>query len=221
MHSLIKLVKFKIPPVSQRFSLAGVRNDFCPAQALSNTGCQLWEQAREKWHRSLQSWFSKRRLQQANQLQAAGLQCYRQGRFQQAVQKFDKSLRLNPGFDQAYNNRANCHAALGEWAEAISDYEEALNYNPTNLPARINQGIALRELGLLDSAIENFDTALFFGRRWRAQTHAARGRTYHLRGDWNCAMADYQRALTLLTNQEISLEKQVKLWISQLLPAQG
>ena len=74
-----------------------------------------------------------------------------------------EAIALDPKLDSAYNNRANCHIARGNLAAALVDYEIALDFNPTNLRARVNQGITFRDLGLYDLAIENFDLALFLG----------------------------------------------------------
>jgi hypothetical protein len=52
---------------------------------------------------------------------------------------------------------------------------------------------------------------------------AERGRTYHLWGDWNCAIADYRRALAklpLLKDKDIigyRLRLQIETWLNELL----
>jgi tetratricopeptide (TPR) repeat protein len=127
-------------------------------------------------------------------------------------------LHLNPELDSAYNNRANYYVSVGQLAEALTDYEKALDLNPANIRTWINQAITFRELGLYDLAIENLDTALILG-SLENHIYAERGRTYHLRGDWNCAIADYQRALNLLPHSGASgrLRRKVETWMSHLL----
>lgn len=118
----------------------------------------------------------------------------------------------------AYNNRANCQVVLGNLAAALTDYQVALDLNPSNLRAWINQGVTYRELGLYELAIENFDLVLVLGRRLQARAYAERGRAYHLRGDWNLANADYQRALSglLQTRSARHYRQQVQAWIDEL-----
>lgn len=148
-----------------------------------------------------------------------GLMFFWQGQFLKAIQDYTRALELNNKLAQVYNNRGNCYAALGKWAEALQDYETSLDLNPANLKAWINQGITLRELGMYDLALENFDLALVLGNKFAGRIYAERGYTYHLRGDWNCAIADYRRALSLLslTNKLNLYRQKVEVWLENLL----
>ena len=137
----------------------------------------------------------------------------------EAFADLTQALKINPKLDSAYNNRANCHAAQGNLSEAISDYDVALDLNPGNVRAWINQGITFREMGMYELAIENFDIASVLGNSLQERIYGERGRAYHLRGDWNCAVADYQQAIALLSSRE-GLKKyrgKVKTWLSELL----
>jgi tetratricopeptide (TPR) repeat protein len=161
----------------------------------------------------------ERQPESATDYNNRGLMYFRNSQLSEALKDYNHALELNSRLDSAYNNRANCHVALGNLAEAITDYENALDYNPGNLRAWINQGITFRELGLHDLAIENFDLALILGGRLQGRIYAERGYTYHLRGDWNCAIADYHRALTHLpsTGSMKCYKQQVEMWLNQLL----
>ena len=148
-----------------------------------------------------------------------GLMRFKTGQYDQALEDYNQALCLNPRLDSAYNNRANYHAAQGDLAAAIADYDAALDFNPGNLRASINQAIAFRQLGLYDLALDNLDLALVLGRRLKGRIYLERGRTYHLRGDWNCAVADYNRALEQLpdTSNNLSYRQQVQSWLDELL----
>jgi tetratricopeptide (TPR) repeat protein len=148
-----------------------------------------------------------------------GLMYFRNGQFPEAIADLDRALEINPKLDSAYNNRANYYAAVGDLAAAIADYDLALDVNPANIRAWINQGITFREMGLYDLALEDFDIALIIGRKLQGRILAERGRTYHLRGDWNCANTDYHRALTQLSEEPNSRSylKKVNNWLSELL----
>ena len=148
-----------------------------------------------------------------------GLMHFRNNQIIEALCDLSQALAINPRLDSAYNNRANCYAAQGALGEAIADYDLALDLNPSNLRAWINQGITFRELGMYDLALENFDIALIIGNVLKEKIHAERGRAYHLRGDWNCAVSDYQTALEILANKSpmSRYERKVNNWLSQLL----
>lgn len=141
----------------------------------------------------------------------------------EALADFDHALQLDPHLDQAHNNRATAYAALGCFAQAVADYERALEINPFNTRTRINLGITWRDLGQLDRALVCLDEALLFY-QLTEYVYAERGRTYHLRGDWNCALADYRRSLDLVATQPatapvMALQKRVQGWIDALLPS--
>lgn len=147
-----------------------------------------------------------------------GLMYLRNGQRELAIADYNKALELNPELDSAYNNRANYYVSVGQIAEALEDYEQALDLNPANVRTWINQAITFRELGLYDLALENLDMGLILG-GLEDHIYAERGRTYHLRGDWNCAISDYQRAFSQLsqTGSAGRLRRQVENWMGQLL----
>ncbi len=128
-----------------------------------------------------------------------------------AIEDLTHALEIDPQLDKAYNNRANCYAAQGDYIAAISDYDISLEINPSNIKTWINQGITFRELGSYDLAIQNFDIASILSNSFPEMIYAERGRTYHLRGDWNCAAADYRCALDLLNNNPELEEYKVKV----------
>jgi tetratricopeptide (TPR) repeat protein len=159
----------------------------------------------------------------ANDYSNRGLVYFQSGQAEAALADYNRAIELNPRLDSAYNNRANYYAAQGQFLEAILDYDVALDLNPINVRAWINQAITFRELEMFDRAIESLELALGLG-KLEGHIYAERGRTYHLRGDWNCAVADYQRALVLLPessalpkNPSVRLRAQVERWLNNLI----
>ena len=147
-----------------------------------------------------------------------GLIYFRLARISEALEDLNMAIAINPQLDSAYNNRANCHAASGNLIAAVSDYDLALDLNPANLRAWINQGITYREMNTYDLALENFEIALFLGNSLKERIYAERGRTYHLWGDWNCAVADYQTALAIISELPDKRDRtKVQSWLDELL----
>ena len=144
-----------------------------------------------------------------------GLMYLQLGEYEQAMADFNWAIALNPQLDRAYNNRANCQAMLGNLDKAIADYEIALDLNPYNQRVWINQGITLRELGEYELALETFEIALVIAEQYQGRIYAERGHTLHLNGDWNWAIADYQRALSYLSPRDPYHQK-VTRWLAQL-----
>ncbi len=152
-----------------------------------------------------------------------GLIYFQSGEMPKALGDYNTALQLNPNLTSAYNNRANYHAARAEFAAALADYDQAIDLNPSYVRARINRGITLRDLAQYEEAIETFEVAMLFG-QLEGHIWAERGRTYHLWGDWNCAIADYRRALIQLPaldrQRDMSsyrLRLQLENWLNELL----
>lgn len=165
-----------------------------------------------------------------------GLMHFQSGQPKQALADYNRAIQLNPRLAKVYNNRANCYASIGELDKAIADYETAIDINPANIHAWINQGITFRDLGLYEQAIENFELALQVSQLLlssdavqpsnllRGHVYAERGRAHHLAGDWNCAVADYRRALvelpaagSAIADVSCRLRSHVEEWLNTLL----
>ena len=151
-----------------------------------------------------------------------GLIYFQIGEKQKAFCDYNTALKLNPRLAGAYNNRANYYVVCGNLVAAIADYDRAIDLNPSYVRAWINRGITLRDLGQYEEAIENFEIALLFG-QLEAYIWAEYGRTYHLWGDWNCAIAAYNRAFSLLLFLDqrknvfgYSLRSQLESWLHDM-----
>ncbi|HEY9645388.1 MAG TPA: tetratricopeptide repeat protein [Chroococcidiopsis sp.] len=168
----------------------------------------------------------KRNPDSAHDYNNRGLAYFQSGQLEQAIADYDRALDLNPCLDSVYNNRANYYASQGRFLDAILDYDLAIELNPGNVRAWINQGITFRDVQMYEQAIECFELALCFN-QLEGHVYAERGRTYHLWGDWNYALADYDRALSHLTMNEVTslsstrLRSQIKRWQNELLQNSG
>ncbi len=156
-----------------------------------------------------------------------GLVYFQSNQPEQAIADYNQAIELNPLLDRVYNNRANYYAHQGRLSEAILDYETAIDLNPHNVRAWINQGITFREMHQYERALHCFEVALSF-RLLEGHIYAERGRTYHLDGDWNCAVADYYQALQQLplsyetaNRRSCRLRLQVVSWLDELLTPLG
>jgi tetratricopeptide (TPR) repeat protein len=168
-----------------------------------------------------------------------GLLYFQTGQFSQALTDYNRALHLNPRLAKVYNNRANCYVALGDLEAAIADYETSIDLDPIDIRSRLNLGITFRDLERYEAAIETFDLALQISQflnttdlvgvpsAVEGHLHAERGRTYHLWGDWNYAIADYSHALSRLplagskTELSYRLRFQINQWLDELLNPLG
>lgn len=89
-----------------------------------------------------------------------GIYLYNEGRMEEAMDHYQKAIRINPNrFDTFYNLGAAL-AAEGRFDEAIANYHLALQINPNYAYALNNLGIALANQGRLDEAIPCYRQAI-------------------------------------------------------------
>ncbi len=93
-------------------------------------------------------------------LQLHGVKLAEQGRFTQALQRFQAALALDPDLPQADYNAAMSLSELGRFEEAVPHFEHAVRARPDDPLAHNNLGVALAQAGRLDEAAEALRRAL-------------------------------------------------------------
>lgn len=82
------------------------------------------------------------------------------GNKRKAIQIYERVLRLNPQFIEAYNNTALDLAYLGEHQQAIGFIDRALAIRPNFIEAIVNKGCCLNALSEYSAACTCFESAL-------------------------------------------------------------
>ena len=80
--------------------------------------------------------------------------------YNEAIQHFDESLRLNPKQANCLINRALCHYHLNRYRDAMADYDQALELEPRNFVGHYNRGLLRANVGEDNLAIEDFNFIL-------------------------------------------------------------
>jgi tetratricopeptide (TPR) repeat protein len=83
-----------------------------------------------------------------------------EGRMPEAIQLYEKALRLKPDYTDAHHNLGNALRQVGRVQEAIGQYEEALRIQPEYAEAHYNLALAFRQVGRLDDAIHHYERAV-------------------------------------------------------------
>lgn len=91
-----------------------------------------------------------------------------QGERLQAIALYTKAIELFPLFYEAIDNRAFTYMELGQWSQAIFDFQESLKVNPEGKAAFFSIGECLLRLGLLERAAAIFSEGV---QRWPQETH--------------------------------------------------
>lgn len=77
-----------------------------------------------------------------------------------SILDLSRTIRLKPGYAEAYYERGVCHALLGDWDEAVSDWNHALILNRDYHAAYLARGLARSKAGNGRGALEDFREVL-------------------------------------------------------------
>jgi tetratricopeptide (TPR) repeat protein len=80
--------------------------------------------------------------------------------YQNAIDSFDKAIRLNPNYALAWYNKGVALNNLGKGKEAIKCYDKAIQINRNYALAWYNKGVALNNLGKGKEAIKCYDKGI-------------------------------------------------------------
>jgi len=119
------------------------------------------------------------------------------GKIKEAIDHYDKAIRLKPYDVNIYSNRGNAYVKLGQHKKAVEDYNEAISLKPDYAPAYINRGNAYTELGQYLMAIEDYNKALHLKPDYADTIYNNRGDAYNKLGQYQLAINDFNNSIRL------------------------
>ena len=114
-----------------------------------------------------------------------------------AAEEVDKSTNLkeiDPTDALAYSNRGSAYAKLGQFQEAINDFDQAIKLDPTPLRYN-NRGLAHGQFGQFQEALNDFDQAIKLDPT--SSRYNNRGMAYGELGQVQEAINDFDQAIKL------------------------
>jgi len=117
-----------------------------------------------------------------------------QGKYDLAIQDYDKAIRLNPKHANIFSNRGVALAGKREYDRAIESYTEAIRLNPNHADTFSNRGVAYAGKGDYDQAIEDYNETLRLKPN-HANAFFNRGNAYRRKRDYDRAIENYNRSL--------------------------
>jgi tetratricopeptide (TPR) repeat protein len=97
---------------------------------------------------------------QANHQVARGSQALDRREFDHAIRHFDRAIELDPGFAEAYNQRAIAHYLQEHYEPSIADCHRAVERMPSHFGAWAGLGHCYAHQGRLAEALEAYERAL-------------------------------------------------------------
>ena len=89
-----------------------------------------------------------------------GNELYRQGRLEEAIDKYTESARLSSEWEEPYHKRGIAYCDLGQIERGIQDFNEAIRVCPEVGDAYYSRGVAYAEQGKKTEAIADFEKFL-------------------------------------------------------------
>jgi len=139
------------------------------------------------------------------------------GKFDAAIEAYNKALAIKPDYADAYYNMGNALQEQGKLEEAIEAYNKVLAIKPKYADACYNMGNALKEQGKLEGAIEAYNKSLAI-KPDNAEAYSNMGVTLQEQGKLEEAMEAYNKALAIkpdyaeaYNNMGVTLQEQGKL----------
>ncbi len=105
-------------------------------------------------------------------------------------------IKSNPKNPKAYYSRGNTRRRLGNFQDAISDYDEAIRLNPEYLDAYNNRGNAKNTLGNFQDAISDFNEVIRLNPEY-LDAYINRGNAKTGLGKFQDAISDCDEAIRL------------------------
>ena len=110
---------------------------------------------------------------------------------------WNMTIERNPTCWMAYNNRGTIYKDLGNYRQAIEDYDKAIEIQPRFAEAYNNRGVSYNFLGNYRQAIDDFSRAMEIKPGYAGIYYLNRGIAYNGLGNYNQAIDDFGRAIKI------------------------
>jgi tetratricopeptide (TPR) repeat protein len=132
-----------------------------------------------------------------------GVDLQEQGRYDEAIEEYNKAIELNPEFVEAYQKRGGIYnAEKNEFDKAIADFDKAIKLDPEFALAYTGRGMAYAFKHEFDKAIADFDKAIKLDPG--AVNYFVRGCVYAEVGESNKAISDLEKCIELSKDPEMT-----------------
>lgn len=137
--------------------------------------------------------------QTAKSYYSAGLIKMVSKQYKDALIDFNKAIKIDNKFVDAYFNRAIVYERMDEFNKAINDYTKVISLQPNMYQAYNNQGLLYFGIAEYDNAIKDFSTSIKINDNY-AFTYLYRSNAYLVMGKTDLAKADAEKVIELLPN---------------------
>jgi hypothetical protein len=125
-----------------------------------------------------------------------GLALKESGRFDEAIEDFEKTIALDPSRNKAYNNLGVLYLKAGLFEKSIAYLDKSIAIDPADAEAYNDRGVSYASAGRNERALEDFNKAIQLQKDDGA-AYYNRGSFYSRAGYMDLAISDFQKACEL------------------------
>jgi tetratricopeptide (TPR) repeat protein len=118
------------------------------------------------------------------------------GKMEEAIDNYNKAIRIAPKEFSLYVNRGAAYASMGHYQMAVHDYTKSIHLEPNNADIYANRGGAYTSMGQFQLAIEDYSKAIYLNPDL-VMAYIGRGVDYTHVGRYQLALDDFQKAIRL------------------------
>ncbi len=135
------------------------------------------------------------------------------GNHEQELKDYNKAISLNPNDAKSYGDRATYYYNRNEYSKSMNDAIKAVELNPYNPIGYISKAMLFDKMDKPDKALMNFNKAIELEEN--STLYYIRGLFYYMRGDYENAMPDYDKAISLDPNNYMAISNKAILLLKK------
>lgn len=132
----------------------------------------------------------------SNQMLDRGNKSFDEGKYDEAVEFYDKAIKANKVNATAYGNKSAALSFLERYEEALETADKALEITTRIAMLHLNKGDALNGLGEFEKAIESFNKAIELDTNLK-DAYISKGAAYYYMRKYDDALSQFDMALKL------------------------
>lgn len=125
-----------------------------------------------------------------------GMALSAEGKIEEAIDHYNKAIRMTPDFATVYNNRGNDYTKLSQYQLAFEDFNKAIRLKPDCADCYYNWGYAYDKLSQYQLAIKYYNQAIRVDPNY-TKAYNNRGLSYAKLGQYQHAIEDFNKAISL------------------------